>query len=361
MKKEAEKVLKDVNKQFGKDTLISGKDREKLKIEWHSTGLLSLDLATKPNSGSGGIPKGRIIEIFGPESAGKTTIALSTIAEVQKNDGLVAFFDVEQSYNPQFADIFGVKTDEIVFSKECIGETVLDTVEAIAKSGKFDLIVLDSVASLPSGQVIKESNEQDFVALEPRMWSQAMKKLTQPLSDNDCSLILINQIREDPSTMYGNPETTPGGHALEHHASMRIRVWQGERYKEKNYDGDKEQIGHEMRIKIEKNKVGTKGGRTSIDLHYEKGFNLKQDLINAGIRSGVIEKNGGWLGYTPEHVEYKVEDKEEIKENGMANFLEEINSQPNSEWIMKEIRHRIWGLDITEFEVPNIKKEAKAS
>ncbi len=209
-KEELESVLKKINSKCGEDTLFTGDDEEKLKIDWISTGLLSLDLATQPHQGSGGIPVGRLIEIYGPQGSGKTSIALSTIAEAQKMGKKCCFLDNENAYNSEFAEMLGVDTEDLIFSRENEGERTLDAVEGLVWSGEIDLIVIDSVAGLATKEELTKDMDDKQMADGARMWSKAMRKLKAALSKNDCTLILINQLREKVGA-YGNPETTPGG------------------------------------------------------------------------------------------------------------------------------------------------------
>lgn len=210
MATKAEEIMKKVNKQMGEDVLFSGEDKEKLNIEWISTGLLSVDLASQAHVGTGGIPVGRVVELFGPQGSGKTTIALSTIAEAQKDGRNCAFLDNENAYNEYYAEMMGVDTDALIFSKDNEGERSIDTIEALVCSGELDLIVVDSVAGLAAKEELISNMEKQHMALAARMWSKAMRKLKAALNRNNCTLILINQLRDNVGG-YGSPKVTPGG------------------------------------------------------------------------------------------------------------------------------------------------------
>ncbi|MFW6029065.1 MAG: recombinase RecA [Halanaerobiales bacterium] len=338
--KDVIKLQNDINKTLGSNILITGNKYEKLKIEWISSGLANFDIATKPHVGAGGIPKGRLVEIYGPEGSGKTSLALSTIAEAQKQGIVCAFFDAEGSFDPFFAeDNFNVNTDSLIISRHPEGEKVLDAVEAMAVSGEVGLIVIDSVAALPSMRVLKESNEKDHVAPEARMWSQALRKLTSKLVKNNCTLILINQLRENPAQMYGNPEQTPGGRAIKFYASMRIEVKKRKSYQEGSGDTISE-IGHLVRFKIVKNKVGGGKGTALVDFYNDKGFDKIIALIEAAESVGVIERGGAWYKY-----ESLSEDLPNIQEQGKDALYACIKEmeQDKKEKLIEEIKSRLSG------------------
>jgi recombination protein RecA len=338
LNKELDKAMKQIKKSYGEDALFSGADREKLEIKWISTGVLDIDLATQPNTGGGGIPIGRIIEIYGPEGSGKTTLVLSIIAQAQKDGHKCAFFDAENSYNPDFADLFGVKTEDLIMSQKSEGESVLDVIEALAKTGEVRLIAIDSVAALSAAAILTSSMEDQQMAVDARMWSKAMKKLKAVLNKNKCTLILINQLREKVGQLYGDPSITPGGRAIKFYSDQRIEVKKRDTFSEGS--GDTLVVhGHRLRARIIKNKVGTVGRQGFVDLYYDKGFNLNKDILAAGEKTGVIQKAGGWRTYTPLGVEEGSE--RELKENGMDNFVQAIYSLDNPDLMLKEIKERI--------------------
>ena len=339
-KNKIKETLEQMQKQFGEDAIFSGSDKEKLDIEWISTGILDLDLATCPNEGSGGIPKGRIVEVFGPQGSGKTTIALSTMSEAQKDGINCAFFDNENAYNPHYAEMIGVDTEEIYFSKVSEGELTYDMIEALVRSGDFGLIVIDSLAGLAPLPEIQSDMEDQHMGLAGKMNSKAMRKLCGALGKNNCTLFIINQIREKVGQMFGNPEVTPGGRALKFFSDMRLDVRARDKFTEGSGD-DKVTYGHRIRIRVVKNKVGTKGRAGFVDLYYDKGFDLQKDLVTAAEKTGVIEvAGGGWTTYIPLGVDPDDKDKV-IKVQGTDNFVEKLKSKENSKLLFQEIRERI--------------------
>ena len=345
MGKDIQNVLSKLEKTFGEGTLFLGSERDRLQIKWIPTGILALDKATQPNEGSGGIPRGRIVEIYGPESSGKTSIALMAIAqeqkyqETQKDPKLCAYFDNENSYNPYWAELLGVDVEKMVYSKESEGEMTFDMIEALVKTGKFSIVVIDSLAGLAPLPELQSDMSQQHMGLAGKMNSKAMRKLCATLSKNECTLIIINQLREKVGQMFGNPETTPGGRAVKFYASLRIEARKSEVYATGTGD-DKNEYGHKMRLRITKNKVGTSGQTCTVDLIYNQGFDLVKDLISVGEQTGIIKKSGGWRSYIPLGVEEDDSEKV-IKANGIENFMEEINNLENPDLMLQEIRERI--------------------
>lgn len=341
-----EKAIAQMNKQFGDGALFMGTDRERLDIKWMTTGILALDKATQPSQGSGGIPRGRIIEIFGPESSGKTAIALSVIAEEQKfqatqeNPKMCAFFDNENSFNPVWSEeVIGVDVENMMYSKESEGEMSFDMIEALAKTGQFSVIAIDSLAGLAPLPELQEDMAKQHMGLAGKMNSKAMRKLCATLAKNECTLIIINQLREKVGVMFGNPETTPGGRAVAFYSSIRLDVRKSDVYSTGTGD-DRNNWGHRMRIRIHKNKVGVAGRTCNVDLIYNEGFDKKKDLIEVGENTGVINKSGGWREYIPLGIK---EDNKDfvIKENGVDNFMNALYSAENSELLFQEIKERI--------------------
>ena len=336
------KITKKINKKYGDDTLITADQGEKLKINWHTTGLSNLDLATKPNTGTGGIPQGRLIEIYGPQKSGKTSLCLSVIAEAQKEDKVCAFFDAENGYNPFFAkNVMGVSNEDLIISRTQAGETALNTIEAMIVSGTIDLIVLDSVAALPSEAILKEDMQQQHVAREARMWSQALKKIKGLMAKYNTTFILINQLREDPGTRYGNPIDTPGGNAIKFYSDMRIEVKSRDVYRTGSGD-DREDIGHKIRFRIIKNKAGTSGGSAIADFYYDKGFNQEKILIDTALESGIIDQSGSWFTYEPLN-----ETLGDFKEQGKDSLLDAMKEHDRYDEVLDDIRIRVNNPELT--------------
>lgn len=340
---EVQKICKKINKQYGEDTLIYENQTERLDIDFIPTGLINLDLATKPDKGKGGIPRGRLVEIYGPEGGGKSALCLSIVAEAQKNNMMCAFMDAENSYNPFFAkNIMGVNNSKLALSRAQAGEKVLNAIEAMIVTNEFDLIVLDSVASLPSQRVLKDDMEQDHVAPEARMWSQALKKIKGKMSRYNTTLLYTNQLREDPGKMYGNPEITPAGRALKFYSDMRIEVKRREFFQES--DGDtRVDKGHKIRCRIKKNKIGKPGGYALVDIWYGVGYDKKKALLNAAKKSDTIERAGSWYTFEP-----SLEDVDIIKKQGFDNLVTAIKEHERSDELMDNLRNQILGGDSVE-------------
>ena len=293
MDKEKQKALdgalKSIEKQFGKGAVMRLGDAPITAVEAISTGSLGLDMAL----GIGGIPKGRIIEVYGPESGGKTTMCLAIVAEAQKAGGVAAFVDAEHALDPNYARALGVDVDNLLVSQPDTGEQALEIVELLTRSGAVDIIVIDSVAALVPQAEIEGQMGDAFVGLQARMMSQAMRKLTAVLSKSNTAAIFINQIREKVGVMYGSPETTPGGRALKFYASVRMEVRKmGQPIKVGN-----DSVGNRVRIKVTKNKVAPPFREHEIELYYGKGIDPFADLVSVAVAVEVIEKAGSWLSY----------------------------------------------------------------
>jgi recombination protein RecA len=334
---EVKKVVDQINSEVCDGALFTGDDEEKLEIKWVPTGLISLDLAAQASEGSGGIPLGRVTEIYGPEKTGKTSIALSTIAQAQQMGLQCAFFDNENSYNPHYAEMHGINNKQVIFGQNETGETSIDAIEALVVSDAVDVIIVDSVAGFATKEELTKNMDDQQMADRARMWSKAMRKLKGKLNRHDCALILINQLRENVGQMFGNPEITPGGRALKHNADMRIDVRRRDSFSEGSGD-DLRVFGHIIRARIVKNKVGVNWGVAFMDLYYDSGFDKVKDLIVSGQRTGVIKKSGGWRKYRPLGTD---DDDKVIKGNGVANFMEALNNMNNEELLFQEIRERI--------------------
>ncbi len=287
------KVLQAIEKQFGKGAVMRLGDGAKQKIEVIPSGSILLDKAL----GVGGYPKGRIIEIFGPESTGKTTLALHAIAEAQKSGGYVAFIDAEHALDAQYAQSLGVDIDNLVLSQPDTGEQALEIAEALIRSESISMLVVDSVAALvPEAEISGEMGES-HVGLQARLMSQAMRKLSGIISKTNTTVIFINQIREKVGIMYGNPETTPGGRALKFYSTVRLDIRRGEQIK----DGT-QVIGNEIKISVVKNKVAPPFKKTSVILYYGKGLSKVDEVIDLAVDYNYIDKAGSWYSYNGEKI-----------------------------------------------------------
>ena len=281
-------AMEQIEKQFGKGAIMRLAENVGMNVEAIHTGSLTLDLAL----GIGGIPKGRIVEIYGPESSGKTTVALHCVAEAQKAGGTAAFIDVEHALDPVYAAKLGVDIDSLLVSQPDSGEQALEIAEALVRSGAIDIIVIDSVAALVTKAEIEGDMGDSHVGQLARLMSQALRKLTGALAKTDCAAIFINQLREKIGVVYGNPETTTGGRALKFYASVRIDVRKGEQLK----DGS-EIIGARTKVKIVKNKVAPPFKTAEFDIMYGTGISHVGELVDVGVETGVIKKSGAWFYY----------------------------------------------------------------
>ncbi len=281
-------AMEQIEKQFGKGAIMRLGENVGMNVEAIHTGSLTLDLAL----GIGGIPKGRIVEIYGPESSGKTTVALHCVAEAQKAGGTAAFIDVEHALDPVYAAKLGVDIDSLLVSQPDSGEQALEIAEALVRSGAIDIIVIDSVAALVTKAEIEGDMGDSHVGQLARLMSQALRKLTGALAKTDCAAIFINQLREKIGVVYGNPETTTGGRALKFYASVRIDVRKGEQLK----DGS-EIVGARTKVKIVKNKVAPPFKTAEFDIMYGTGISHVGELVDVGVETGVIKKSGAWFYY----------------------------------------------------------------
>jgi recombination protein RecA len=328
-------AMAQIERQFGKGTVMRMGDQERVAIPSISTGSLGLDIAL----GIGGLPKGRICEIYGPESSGKTTMTLQVIAEAQKKGGTAAFIDAEHALDPQYAERLGVKVDDMIVSQPDTGEQALEVAEMLVRSGAVDVLVVDSVAALTPKAEIEGEMGQSHVGLQARLLSQAMRKLTGAIKQTNCLVIFINQIRMKIGVMFGSPETTTGGNALKFYASVRLDIRRTGAVK----DGD-EVVGNETRVKVVKNKVSPPFKQAEFQIMYGEGIYHMGEVIDWGVKLNLVDKSGAWYAYKGDKIG-----------QGKANasrFLEEHPDIANE--IESQIRHQTMGMPLAVVEAAPI-------
>lgn len=316
-------ALKAIEKEYGKGSIMRLGDRAEVSVDAIPTGSMTLDSAL----GIGGYPKGRIIEIFGPESSGKTTLALHAIAECQKMGGRCAFIDAENAIDPVYAKNLGVDIDELILSQPDSGEQALEITEVLIKSGAIDLIIIDSVAALvPQAELDGEMGDAS-VGLQARLMSKAMRKLAGVMNRSNCTAIFINQLREKVGIMFGNPETTPGGRALKFYSSVRLDVRKGETLK-----NGADAIGNVTKIKVVKNKVAPPFKTATVNMIFGEGISHYDEVINLAVENEIIDKSGAWFSYKGEKIG-----------QGMASVREYLKNHPEvDEEVTKAVKEKLF-------------------
>ena len=318
-------AIRQIEKDFGKGTIMKlGEAAAKMNIEVITTGVLSLDIAL----GVGGVPRGRVIEIYGPESSGKTTVALHIVAQAQKAGGFAAFIDAEHALDPVYAKAIGVNTDDLLISQPDNGEQALDIAEALVRSNAIDVIVVDSVAALVPKAEIEGDMGDSHMGLQARLMSQALRKLTGIVSKSNTTVVFINQLREKVGVMFGNPETTTGGRALKFYASVRLDVRKKESLKQGN-----DVVGTRTKIKVVKNKVAPPFKEAEFDIMYGKGISREGIILDLGTELEIVEKSGAWFSYNSERLgqgkenaKQSLQDRPEIADEIEAKIREKVTT-----------------------------------
>jgi recombination protein RecA len=315
--KAIEAAMGQIEKQFGKGSIMKLGEHSILNLDSVSTGCLDLDIAL----GIGGVPKGRIVEIFGPESSGKTTVALHIVAEAQKNGGAAAFIDAEHALDPTYAKALGVDIENLIVSQPDTGEQALEIAEALVRSGAVEVIVVDSVAALVPKAEIEGEMGDSHIGLQARLMSQALRKLAGSINKSKCIIVFINQLREKVGVMFGSPETTPGGRALKFYASVRMDIRKIDSIKQ----GDSV-VGNRTRVKVIKNKVAPPFKQAEFDIMYGEGISKCGNVLDVGVKEDIVQKSGSWFSYKDTRIGQGRENaKQFLKEN--ADMLVEVENQ----------------------------------
>jgi len=333
-------ALKQIEKQFGKGSVMKLGENSNNKIDTTSSGSIAIDAAL----GIGGYPRGRIVEVYGPESSGKTTVTLHAIAEVQANGGTAAFIDAEHALDPVYAQKLGVNIDELLLSQPDTGEQALEIAEALVRSGAIDIIVIDSVAALVPKAEIEGEMGDSHMGLQARLMSQALRKLSGVINKSNTLAIFINQVREKIGVMFGNPETTTGGRALKFYSSIRLEVRRGEAIKQGT-----EIIGNKTKIKVVKNKVAPPFRTAEVDIMYGEGISQEGEIVDIGAELDIIQKSGSWYSYNSERIGQGRENvKQFFKEN--PAMKEEVTEKIRQHFGIGELGYTIGANDTTDEE-----------
>lgn len=333
-RKALESALSQIEKAYGKGSVMKLGDNMHLNVETVPSGSLGLDLAL----GVGGVPKGRVVEVYGPESGGKTTVALHMVAEVQKRGGIAGFIDAEHALDPVYAKKIGVDIDNLYISQPDTGEQALEITETMVRSGAVDIVIVDSVAALVPKAEIEGEMGDSHVGLQARLMSQALRKLTAIIGKTNCTVIFINQLREKVGVMFGNPETTTGGRALKYYSSIRLEVRRGEQIKK-----DGEAIGNRTKIKVVKNKVAPPFRTAEVDIIYGEGISREGDILDLAVAENIVNKSGAWYAYNGDKIGQGRENaKLFLKEH--PDLMEEVEQKVREKYAQKE------GVDQVETE-----------
>ena len=325
-RKALESALSQIEKAYGKGSVMKLGDNMHLNVETVPSGSLGLDLAL----GVGGVPKGRVVEVYGPESGGKTTVALHMVAEVQKRGGIAGFIDAEHALDPVYAKKIGVDIDNLYISQPDTGEQALEITETMVRSGAVDIVIVDSVAALVPKAEIEGEMGDSHVGLQARLMSQALRKLTAIIGKTNCTVIFINQLREKVGVMFGNPETTTGGRALKYYSSIRLEVRRGEQIKK-----DGEAIGNRTQIKVGKNKVAPPFRTAEVDIIYGEGISREGDILDLAVAENIVNKSGAWYAYNGDKIGQGRENaKLFLKEH--PDLMEEVEQKVREKYAQKE-------------------------
>ena len=325
-RKALESALSQIEKAYGKGSVMKLGDNMHLNVETVPSGSLGLDLAL----GVGGVPKGRVVEVYGPESGGKTTVALHMVAEVQKRGGIAGFIDADHALDPVYAKKIGVDIDNLYISQPDTGEQALEITETMVRSGAVDIVIVDSVAALVPKAEIEGEMGDSHVGLQARLMSQALRKLTAIIGKTNCTVIFINQLREKVGVMFGNPETTTGGRALKYYSSIRLEVRRGEQIKK-----DGEAIGNRTKIKVVKNKVAPPFRTAEVDIIYGEGISREGDILDLAVAENIVNKSGAWYAYNGDKIGQGRENaKLFLKEH--PDLMEEVEQKVREKYAQKE-------------------------